>query len=170
MDAASWDRRLAKWDRKDGKQMPLELVVLGVCGEGAELIDAMSDDNYQVLMEAGDLLWYVRTCCRRLHISFPRLFMLAQQTYTSDCGTQNEEADVMLQMTGRFADVVKKHAWHGKPVNKAAWIGLLLPIVCRTLAISDASGGWTHERIFKANHDKLRARYPKGFVEGGGVR
>jgi NTP pyrophosphatase (non-canonical NTP hydrolase) len=170
MDARSWDRKLGKWDSKDGVKMPFELCVLGIVGETAELAEAMDEGNDKVLLEAGDALWYVRACCKRLHISYDRLLDVALEDGPERVWGSDEEGAQLLQLVGRFSDVVKKHAWHGKPVHKSAWVSLLAPLVSRVYSIADEFGGWDEGQIYEANIAKLAARYPNGFVEGGGVR
>ncbi len=173
MDAASWNKKLAKWDSKGGTVMPLELVLLGIVGETAELIEAVdNDDNEEVCKEAGDVLWYIRAACKRRNLSFPSVYAYACET---DDGNgrywdPTTEGTLLLKMVGKLCDDMKKNLWHGKTLTKVEFIELLAPILRRVTALADEFGGWDDDQIFSANIEKLQKRYPNGFVEGGGIR
>ncbi|WP_298820194.1 nucleoside triphosphate pyrophosphohydrolase family protein [Chloroflexus sp.] len=63
---------------------------------------------------------------------------------------------------GEFADTVKKHLFHGHPLDRDALIKELgdvlwyVALACDTLDLS-------MEAVMAANIDKLRRRYPEGF-------
>lgn len=70
---------------------------------------------------------------------------------------------------GELADSIKKDLFHGVPVDKldvAKELGDVLYYLTRIAG----TFGFTLEQIAQMNHDKLKARYPDGFVTGGGIR
>lgn len=70
---------------------------------------------------------------------------------------------------GEYTDEIKKHVFHKKPLNVTNCLKELGDVLwyvaqcARTLNVS-------LEQIAKENIEKLKARYPEGFIEGGGVR
>lgn len=70
---------------------------------------------------------------------------------------------------GEFSELIKKHVFHSKELDKDKCLKELgdvmwyLAIVAKELDIS-------LQDIATANIAKLAARYPKGFIPGGGVR
>ncbi len=70
---------------------------------------------------------------------------------------------------GEVADLIKKAAWHGKPMD----IKQLASEMGDTLwYLSDLAShyGLSLSKIAEENVQKLKRRYPDGFVLGGGVR
>jgi NTP pyrophosphatase (non-canonical NTP hydrolase) len=70
---------------------------------------------------------------------------------------------------GEFVEMVKKEAFHGKPldIDKA---GKEIGDVLWYLSLAAESVGLKLADIAAANIKKLQARYPDGFVHGGGNR
>jgi NTP pyrophosphatase (non-canonical NTP hydrolase) len=73
--------------------------------------------------------------------------------------------------TGELAEMIKKGIFHGQPelldVEKVK--KELGDILWYTTAMAH-NFGLTLEDVAEANNRKLAARYPEGFVAGGGVR
>ena len=70
---------------------------------------------------------------------------------------------------GEVADLVKKHAWHGKELSDETLANELGDVLWYVADIARARGLRLSE-IAAQNIAKLRRRYPDGFVVGGGVR
>lgn len=71
--------------------------------------------------------------------------------------------------TGELIEPLKKHLYHGKPLDKEALVkeaGDVLWYLHGLLIECDSS----LNLALYGNIEKLRARYPKGFKEGGGIR
>ena len=70
---------------------------------------------------------------------------------------------------GEVADLIKKAAWHGKPMDLdrlASEMGDTLWYLAALASTCDVD----LEEIAHHNVDKLRARYPDGFCADGGHR
>lgn len=70
---------------------------------------------------------------------------------------------------GEVADLVKKDAWHGKPLDNARLADELGDVLWYVADIARARG-LSLDDIAHGNLVKLRRRYPDGFTVGGGVR
>lgn len=70
---------------------------------------------------------------------------------------------------GEVADMVKKAAWHGKPLDPSA-MQQELGDVLWYLAELATTLGFSLDAIAAVNLEKLQRRYPDGFRVGGGVR
>lgn len=70
---------------------------------------------------------------------------------------------------GEVVEAVKKQLFHGKPRDPAK-IADELGDLLWGVAYAAAQAGYTLEQIANLNVHKLAARYPEGFVDGGGVR
>lgn len=71
--------------------------------------------------------------------------------------------------SGEVADIVKKHAWHGAPLDKAVMVDELGDVLWYLTDLATAIGV-SLEDVAAANVAKLRRRYPDGFTVGGGIR
>lgn len=70
---------------------------------------------------------------------------------------------------GEVCDMVKKDLFHGVPMDPDKMLkelGDVLYYLARTADYYD----FTLEEVARVNNIKLAKRYPKGFVEGGGIR
>lgn len=70
---------------------------------------------------------------------------------------------------GEVADMVKKQTWHGKSFTANQFADELGDVLWYLADVAGACG-LTLEDIAAQNIEKLRRRYPNGFVTGGGVR
>lgn len=100
---------------------------------------------------------YQREAARTSSAPFPERERLLVQTLGL-CGE-----------SGEVADLVKKHAWHGRKLDRAEIADELGDVLWYLADIATALGV-SLEDIAAGNVAKLRRRYPDGFVVGGGVR
>jgi len=70
---------------------------------------------------------------------------------------------------GEVIELVKKHRYHGKLLDREALVGELGDVLWYVAETASAAG-LSLWGIAEENLSKLRARYPGGFEEGGGVR
>lgn len=84
-------------------------------------------------------------------------------------GTRIVAALGLAGEVGEFVEMVKKEAFHGKPLDVDA-AGKELGDVLWYLSLAAESLGLKLSAIAAGNIGKLRARYPDGFVHGGGNR
>lgn len=71
--------------------------------------------------------------------------------------------------TGELADLIKKAAWHGKPLSAERFLDEAGDVLWY-LADLSTHYGVRLEDAAAGNIQKLATRYPDGFVLGGGVR
>lgn len=148
---------------KDGTPMPFQFVVLGIVGEAGELLDEVQCAPYcreKIVSELGDVLWYIQAAAESKGFDGNLRTLLG----LTDRGHRS-----LLHHLGRLAEMGKKEAWHGKvacPSDTLEDLGSVLHQVVNICVCMDI----TIEDAMKQNIDKLEKRYPRGFVEGGGVR
>lgn len=70
---------------------------------------------------------------------------------------------------GEVADLLKKHLYHGVDLDRAKLCKELGDVLWYLAALARHAGLSLNE-VAQANISKLRARYPDGFVLGGGIR
>lgn len=70
---------------------------------------------------------------------------------------------------GEFTELLKKQVFHGKPASMDALVKELGDVLWY-LANAAECLGIDLQTIADANIAKLKARYPQGFAEGGGIR
>jgi NTP pyrophosphatase (non-canonical NTP hydrolase) len=70
---------------------------------------------------------------------------------------------------GEVIELIKKHLYHGKELDKDALIKELGDVMWYVAAIC-SQVGLSLEDVAERNVAKLSARYPNGFVKGGGKR
>lgn len=170
MDAKTYEASIAHLMYKDGEPIPLDVCMLGLCGESGELIEENDKlvedfDFTKFQLEVGDVMWYVAATCSKLGRGFHKL-------KTTDKPLPNSHAACITQLAvnvAKAADMIKKHMWHGKVLDEEALCEKLVLVMEAVYVMCDRRGT-TLEQAAQANVDKLRARYPLGFVEGGGVR
>ena len=147
--------------QKNGVPMPIEYIALGLSGEYGELEDAIEDNgngdatNEDVLKEIGDVLWYLSA----MFITIKN----ERRDYSS--GKPASAAGSVSQI----CDHVKKYKWHGKDLDYGL-VQSRLDILLLVLCTATRSFGWTIDEVMQSNMDKLKSRYPQGFIEGGGIR
>lgn len=157
------------WNTGDDERMQLCNAALGLVGEVGELVEkldavAQGSGTFDVGSEAGDVWFYLMTLYRLLgvDVSEAPCYRETMASY-SEAGLRYHT----MVLAYRSAESAKKHVFHGKPADalvrnlrsfEAGFAELTMRI------------GLEAERLWDANIDKLRARYPDGFVEGGGIR
>lgn len=70
---------------------------------------------------------------------------------------------------GEVIDLIKKHLFHGKPLDRDKAIEELGDVLWYVQCVAEALDVGISE-IAQKNAEKLRKRYPKGFQHGGGIR
>lgn len=143
---------------KNGKPMPLPFILLGLLGESGELKECLELDKGRedTLSELGDALWYFQAACSTLGIDFSKMHPI--MTFVG----------ITVDL-GYVAEMGKKIAWHGKTFETSEWELRLANVLGHLFAISVFTG-ISFEEAMLANIEKLEKRYPRGFVEGGGIR
>ncbi len=71
--------------------------------------------------------------------------------------------------TGELVDAIKKELFHDKPLSKEGFMSEAGDVLWYLTALC-RSRGVSLERVAEWNLEKLRIRYPDGFVKGGGNR
>lgn len=71
--------------------------------------------------------------------------------------------------TGEYVDIIKKHLFHGKPLDRDHALAELGDVLWYLMYAADTLGS-SLEEVATINDAKLAARYPTGFVKGGGIR
>lgn len=164
---SKWAADIRRRSFKDGVEMPLSLLALGLCGEAAEVAEATHPWRLnEVLLELGDCFWYAIAIAQHTDCAAGTTREAVQLSPDDGEATSH---DLMI-FAGKAADRIKKSAWHGKPLDLDALTDELCAV---TDCLEDIgkSYGFSRDDIGRANMAKLDARYPGGkFVEGGGVR
>lgn len=159
---------------KDGKFIPLEYAALGLAGEMGELLEAVGEafkpardeadlkrKSRAVLLEAGDVLWYVNAIAYHFDMGLEELD-----------GFMRYEAGTLTIASARVCDAIKKQGWHGSTGNRMHMFRDLSTVLAnvRNILQQLRPESYVLEDAAEANVEKLRRRYPEGFVEGGGNR
>jgi hypothetical protein len=124
----------------------LSMLALGVVGEWGEYREAIDTPNEAE--EAGDVLWYLAGLCTVLGVDMAVLSEPERGYLPSP------------QAMGLICESVKKHLYHGKPLDKARILRGCARIYALVAENRDISG------IMAANVAKLKARWPDGFKVG----
>ncbi len=66
---------------------------------------------------------------------------------------------------GEVADEIKKHLYHGKPLDRAAMCAELGDVLWYVAFLANRLG-YTLSEVAEMNDKKLQDRYPHGFVRG----
>lgn len=143
---------------KDGRPMPFAFVVLGLVGEAAEALDETEDPTRrpELIEEVGDALWYAEAVCACFDTTLGKL-------------VTHRDGRPIGHHLGKLAELAKKEAWHGKPAPKDKVLFHLGAVLNHLDRIAERAA-FTLEDSMQANITKLEKRYPRGFVEGGGIR
>jgi NTP pyrophosphatase (non-canonical NTP hydrolase) len=184
MDPAAYARALQKFFYKDGRHISLAGSALGLCGEAAEVVQLFEEAqpgqdvgqfHTNLKLELGDVLWYVAAMFDSLGktmLDIDSMFPAPDLQKLVSYAGELEITDLLLHMgrhAGHAADRIKKYEWHGKTLDQNGLFADLTNIVTIVSELA-ARTGMTVEELFQANVDKLEARYPGGFTEGGGNR
>lgn len=104
--------------------------------------------------------------------SFDRYSALASRTIRADQPNDEQRVNAALGLTGEageVAELIKKDRFHGKPHTREQMCSELGDVLWYLNQMAYAYG-LTLGEIADANIAKLEARYPDGFVPGGGIR
>lgn len=88
------------------------------------------------------------------------------------CGEAGEVAELALNLcaaAARTGELYKKEKYHGVPALRDKSLKEMGDTLFYLTALADEMG-YTLQEVAAANEAKLRARYPNGFVNGGGIR
>lgn len=156
---------------------------LGLIGEIDEMLSAAEtadtlEDWMKIPDEVGDVMFYLAwVYSLAIQSGVPHEWLEMSDAF-ADWKHDESDADyssaVILSYAAKLGECVKKHAFHGKD-NVLDIIGYLNVIGIMVADIADAVCGAAHMpgglgRIVERNVIKLEARYPSGFVLGGGIR
>lgn len=121
----------------------------GLCGEWSEWLYDSTDD------EAGDITWHIA--------ELARLWVVDVTPAQGDGPFSSECASVLIL---RLGEPCKKVACHG--MSCVQFSDEVREVLCELLGRL----GEHHDlaTVYEKNIAKLRARYPDGFEEGGGIR
>ena len=158
----------------------LSNATLGLVGEIGELLDSIAEaetlsDWMQIPDEIGDCLFYLAWIHNASDIPEP-VFLLDDDfaKWGDGIGEVFDPREDIRTPAFRLAELVKKHAYHGKDLSEEI-DELLLSIGCHLFHLAKVvnevarfDGGLG--RIVERNVIKLESRYPGGFVLGGGIR
>ena len=153
-----------------GEHIPLDLCGLGLTGEAGEAIEEFDKtieefDSKKLVKELGDVMWYVTAICSNMGVDLGTLRESGRQVPRGHSRT----IVALATSTSSVADMIKKAEWHGKPLDKEA-VCHTLNLVLDALAVMADSVRVNLAHVCAENVAKLLARYPNGFVEGGGIR
>jgi NTP pyrophosphatase (non-canonical NTP hydrolase) len=70
---------------------------------------------------------------------------------------------------GEIIDLIKKHLFHGKPLDHDKAVEELGDVLWYVQCLAEALDVGLAE-VAQKNADKLKKRYPNGFRPGGGIR
>lgn len=152
--------------KPDGTTLPLEGCVLGLLGEIGEVSELVGEQKRLLPLvsikrlreEVGDVWFYTQaTLLCFAPDSVAGLLEIASLRPRLPSWSRHVQCALAL------AEVAKKHAWHGKPAVYDVVVGILADFV------GPPDTAWIRS-CMEDNIAKLEARYPGGFVEGGGIR
>lgn len=157
---------------------------LGLIGEISEMLDAAEGadslaDWMRIPDEVGDVMFYLSWCyIMALSDGYEPPESMKLPGDFSEWKHEEPDAEysatVILSYAAKLGECIKKHAFHGKDksfeiMGYLQVIGVMLAdiadAVCEKAQLPGGLG-----RIVERNVIKLEARYPSGFVLGGGIR
>lgn len=154
-----------------GAIIPEDTCALGLAGEVGEVCallwaDSKPTHDDDMVLELGDVLWYITALAWHYDCKLADLIADAGDYYRARTATATLS---LVARTGAVCDIIKKTQWHGKEPNQGAVLAGLRDAVAAIRVLAYRHGA-SLDLVMDANIAKLRARYPAGFVEGGGVR
>lgn len=150
-------RDLAQRTSNPASPHRLAVAALGLVGETAEMI--AEEDESKLVLELGDVMWYVAELASIMGAEIPASDSLAL-TYTG-WSTYRLSTELVVQ-TGSLADYVKKVVGHGHTLYPGKVLAHLDTIV-QVLQWIATRQKISFEDALERNIDKLRKRYPDGF-------
>lgn len=144
-----------------GRSPDLALAVfsLGLCGEAAELYEAIGFPEAEE-KEGGDVLWYIAACAHALGITsadlevddLSKVFGILQNRYTAALSLTHAACEV--------AEMVKKKIGHNKEPDRAKLIREFRVMIDR---LASVLGDTDLGIVAELNIAKLKKRYPNGW-------
>lgn len=137
---------------QEGQLMPYHVAALGLCGEAAEA--SLTPDTDTLKLELGDVVFYVAAFCEARGIS--------------DTALEAEQTMPHLDLPtfcGSVADRVKKEVWHRRPTSAGEYVEDLHAIL-QVIDWAAKGFGSSLRGVIDANTEKLKERWPDGFVPG----
>lgn len=120
---------------------------LGLCGEIGEVMQDLQNGK-PVVIEVGDVLWYCHAILTCLKVDADSVLAdLVPQEF--DWGAPC-----------RIAELVKKHIYHFKPLDKTALVQEVRTVIQGCLHLLGAT---SLQECYRQNVVKLLRRYPEGF-------
>ena len=141
---------------KDKEELLLHSA-MGLAGEAAELL-AVRRDSEKSIIELGDVLWYIPVMGEYLDMSMDDLYLKAPTVSVHSSAW----VDLIVINSGAILDMVKKHIFYGKPIDKSNLINYLGAIIQSASAVSMYNHVDIIE-VMRRNIAKLAARYPDKF-------
>lgn len=169
MNAVTYQEQCARtWNTNDPERLQLCNAALGLVGELGEFVRRPSVD------ELGDCYYYVVTLARMIggrgeHVDLATWSDVRSRKDSADHVAATEAGEAALRAASRVAEWVKKLCFHDKP-DAVTDIALCLERASDEMMVAAHELAVTPSAVMQQNIDKLRARYPDGFVEGGGIR
>jgi hypothetical protein len=130
--------------------------VAGECGEVLKLL-MFPVDKKKWVSELGDVAWYASACASVLELEIEN--WIHTPTTLPDL---KYSATNLARVGADIAECAKKQIFHRHGIDKGQWVEKLTTLFgqfqgcCRALEISPSE-------VFKANIEKLEARYPTGW-------
>ena len=134
--------------------------VLGLIGEWGEATAARTNGTTEkdILLEHGDILWYLSTVCTELQISLSEI-------------ADSKTADTPIIILGQIAEVVKKLMRDDNSVVTDKHRELLKPLLAKLffiVKVTVESYGSTIADIANMNIQKLADRKARNVIQGNG--
>ena len=145
----------------DETEMRLANYALGLVGEAGEIAEQASQQAVSV-DELGDCLWYVSAIFTVLDME-----MRAVNSGNYDNFFIGKIANDLIHEASVVCEHVKKRVFHRKGDRTKEIVRHLGIMISMIEAMAGDNG---LEVVMERNVEKLKSRYPDGFVLGGGVR
>lgn len=145
-----------------GRSPDLALAVfsLGLCGEAAELYDALDSTPENEEKEAGDVLWYTAALTHALGITSADLEVDDLTQVFGINQSPHDSARSLMFSACVIAELCKKKIGHNKEPDRARLIREFKVIINRLASVvSETDLGFVAE----LNLAKLKKRYPNGW-------
>lgn len=142
---------------------------LGLCGETAELLSGICQNNSVDFDELGDVAWYMAALCTKLEAPMRDLF---------ESHTKNKKfsprSNIVLAMdlcvaSGKVAELAKKGICHQHGLDTSAVVDALYKVYECIWRLC-ANQKTTISTVFEININKLKRRYPNGFNSADSIK
>ncbi len=153
---------------------------LGLSSELAELVDAFADpkddiiDWVNIAEESGDLFWYISVIVNTLGFDPEHISSSESEAdkhsliYKHNVDAMQSALSAAVWCTGNYNDLLKKHLFYGRELNKEK-MEQVLGQLCMAVAGICTISGTTSFEARDTNIAKLRARYGDKFTEAAAL-